>query len=880
MFLKKIEIQGFKSFANKTELHFNKNLTAIVGPNGSGKSNIADAIRWATGEQSQKTLRTKKSDEVIFAGSDKKSRLGMAEASLYLDNSDKRAPIDYEELVITRRVYRTGENEYFINKNKARLLDIQLLLARANVGQSNYSIIGQGMIDGILSQTGQTRKNFFDEATGVREYQIKKEKSQNKYINTQENLSQSKSILNEITPRLKYLTKQVGRLSKRQEIINELESLQNDYYGFVLSEIDNKIEETKKQLSEKTKEKDSFTNELDKIQNKINEEENKSGYSKEFNELQTKYQELINQKNKLTHDKVVYEGKLDVEFSNTGKNDLSWFINQKNNFEEESKSSQLEINSCKEKLLYVEKELVEKLNKQSEFLNKINSLQEKLQEAIESSENENNLDSQELKNKIKKLHAKTQELSNNIDNLDIDKIKQEIFFISKEIEYINKNVNKDDNDNTKQEDYLKIQVEFQKYITSKDSLVNEIFELKNQKSLHENKLDSLEKRQKEILSSIEKLSLEINMASSTNKSETHKQIENIISKIGEEIKGYENEIEKIKSKIESLDEENEKNRKNLFELQKNLRLIQADIDRTNSSIQEINITLAKHQTKEEDLRDEMIQNGISEEKINRNSQIDSFDALDKINRLKKSLAQIGEIEENIETEYSEVEQKYNFLNQQITDLESASKNLKEIIDDLNNKIEEKFDANFKKINDAFGKYFKTLFEGGNAELIIKKESDLAKNSESSDLENTEEKNNELEEQEETEENTKTYEGKLKEITDITISVKIPGKKLTSVNYLSGGEKALTSIALICAIIYNNPSPFVVLDEVDAALDEANSERFAQIIDTLKEKTQFICVTHNRATMHKAETLYGVTMDENSVSKILSISFNEAKKYSE
>ena len=166
MFLKKIEIQGFKSFGNKTELKFNKNLTSIVGPNGSGKSNIADAIRWVTGEQSQKLLRTKKSEEVIFAGSDKKAKLGMAEVNLFLDNSDKKIPLDFDEVVITRRVYRTGESEYIINKNKVRLSDIQLLLAKANFGQGNYSIVGQGMIDGILNQSSVSRKDFFDEATG------------------------------------------------------------------------------------------------------------------------------------------------------------------------------------------------------------------------------------------------------------------------------------------------------------------------------------------------------------------------------------------------------------------------------------------------------------------------------------------------------------------------------------------------------------------------------------------------------------------------------------------------------------------------------------------------------------------------------------------
>src|SRR3990172_2423382 len=197
MYLEKLEIQGFKSFAKKTVLEFpdkikgSHSITGIVGPNGSGKSNVADAIRWVLGEQSIKTLRGKKSQDVIFSGSDKKARLGFAEASLYLNNQDKQADIDYTELVITRRVYQSGEGEYFINKAKARLADIQLLLAKANFGQRTYSIIGQGMADSVLSASLQERKELFDEAVGVKQYQIKREQALNKFKATRENLAQT-----------------------------------------------------------------------------------------------------------------------------------------------------------------------------------------------------------------------------------------------------------------------------------------------------------------------------------------------------------------------------------------------------------------------------------------------------------------------------------------------------------------------------------------------------------------------------------------------------------------------------------------------------------------------------------------------------------------
>ena len=162
MYLEKLEIQGFKSFSNKTVLEFDKGITAIVGPNGAGKSNIADAVRWVLGEQSLKLLRGKKSQDVIFSGSGKKSRLGMAEVSIYINNRDGSAPIEYSDLVITRRIYQNGEGEYFINRKKIRLQDILFLVAKANFGQKSYSVIGQGMIERVLTSSSQERKEFFE----------------------------------------------------------------------------------------------------------------------------------------------------------------------------------------------------------------------------------------------------------------------------------------------------------------------------------------------------------------------------------------------------------------------------------------------------------------------------------------------------------------------------------------------------------------------------------------------------------------------------------------------------------------------------------------------------------------------------------------------
>ena len=239
MYLKRLEIQGFKSFAPKTVLDFlppkdgRFSITAIVGPNGSGKSNISDAIRWVMGEQSLKTLRGKKSEDIIFSGSEIKGQLGVAEVTLVLDNSDKRVLEDYSEIVVTRRFYRSGEGEYLINNKQARLYDIHLLLAQAQFAQGSYSVVGQGMIDRLLISSPTDRKDFLDEAAGIKEFQIKQHQAELKLRHTEENMLQAERLLAEVEPRLKILARQVKKLEKRQEVELELREVQEKYYGTI-----------------------------------------------------------------------------------------------------------------------------------------------------------------------------------------------------------------------------------------------------------------------------------------------------------------------------------------------------------------------------------------------------------------------------------------------------------------------------------------------------------------------------------------------------------------------------------------------------------------------------------------------------------------------
>src|SRR3990167_8220142 len=265
MFLQKIEIQGFKSFAQKTTLEFPRpssgpavvsaggngsgSIACIVGPNGAGKSNVVDAIRWVLGEQSLKSLRGRKSQDVIFSGSEKKHQLGLATVAISINNHDRTMPLDYEEVVIARKLYRNGESEYQINKSKVRLQDVLLLVAQSNFGQKSYSIVSQGSIDRVIMSSPADRKEYFDEAVGVKQFQLKRDSSLNKLEAAWNNLRQVDALLTEIKPRLGSLTRQVKRLERREKVEAELRAAQHQHYGSQHHQLRLKIDELKPRLS-------------------------------------------------------------------------------------------------------------------------------------------------------------------------------------------------------------------------------------------------------------------------------------------------------------------------------------------------------------------------------------------------------------------------------------------------------------------------------------------------------------------------------------------------------------------------------------------------------------------------------------------------------
>ena len=852
MYLQKLEIQGFKSFAHKTTLEFNRELTAIVGPNGSGKSNIADSIRWVLGEQSIKLLRGKRAEDVIFAGSDLKSRLGMAEVSLHLNNEDGQAPIDFSEIVVTRRVFRDGQSEYLLNGAGVRLQDIQLLLAQANFGQKTYSVIGQGMVDSILVSSPAERKEFFEEATGVKQYQIKREQSIAKLLATFENLDQASVVMAEIEPRLRSLTRQVKRLERREELEREVSELQKLYYRFRWHELESRRLQVAERVSGLNKSLAKQNQSAQELQNKLVELEQKGATPDSWQQLETRQSNLRNRIAELVRQQALEQAKAQVGHIAKGQGEIAILRQQQSEISEELKNVADKLTAVGREIISQQEALTEAAANQAKIATSFSRfqlggypwLEQELESVVaEQAELKQSLVSATSLSQIKELVGKFTQLEEKLKIL-LKRLKQSGQMSLTDLDRLMK---------------------------EREVSVGQVAEIKaNHKSLEREQL-SLKERQEQLTRSLERVKNELgDKAEVTDKTKTN---------VTEDLVRAEAELKEVTNSIAAYQSESQGRQAQVFKWQRELNAAREEERRLEQDTHEAALELTRLETKLEDLDREMAQE-VSPELVRVIKEAGEVKSLNEgetaleLQRLKHQLELTGGIEPEVVSEYQQTKTRYDFLAEQMDDLQTATASLESIIRDLDATIEKKFLVSFKEINEKFTQYFKVLFDGGKAQLVLqradthKEEVELLPEDEEATLADKSAPSAK-------EKFLATEKIKASFFSGVEISATPPGKKLSTINALSGGERALTSIALICSIISNNPSPFVVLDEVDAALDEANSERYAAILDSLMDKTQFITVTHNRATMRRASILYGVTIGEDGVSKLLSVKFAEA-----
>ena len=979
MYLKQIIAHGFKSFADKTILEFHSGITGIVGPNGSGKSNVVDAVRWVLGEQSIKSLRgDDKMTDVIFSGSKSRKAMNVASVTLIFDNKDHYLKVPYEEVSITRRVYKDGTNEYLLNNERCRLKDISEVLLDTGVAKESFNIISQGKIEEILSSKPEDRRVIFEEAAGVLKYKKRKEEALRKLDRTNDNMQRVEDIIDELKAQVEPLREQKEKACLYKEKKEKLENIEISVITNDIKEIHTKYETSKQRLeklneeilsiSTNNKQNEAtitkYKNDLDKIEKQIEIAQQeymeastlatKLNGQKQMITERKKYevddQALLNQslllkeealkldsdihilENQLKYEKENYQNILKENHELKRKEELKQKERSQKNHEiqvavnelEQKKrkirnleeaidtSSSLPLaprsvlneprlsgihdvvaklmetekrytealsvalgagsnyivveneNSAKEAIEYLktnrlgratfyplniikpkelDSEIFYRLKQESGFIGIASSLVSYAPMYASIFKNLLGLtivvDTLDTANHIaKKFHYRLRivTLSGELlqpggaltggqmkqnqnplrDKFDLEQEKTNEKLLEVKIQTLEEKINVIDNDLSALSDKI--------YLSEKEKISNSL--MIDEK---ENQLEQLKTRK---LERTEELRRTEQVLNHTLTEEEERVVNDYYSAVKKK--------EEIETKLNYLKQEQLKTKSSLDDFEFAVKKENSLFQSKNKEIQTLDIEINRMDVKLDTLLSQLTEKyGMTYEHASYHysleMEIDS--ARDMISKLKREIKELGEVNLGSIEEYDRVSERYEFLLHQKEDLEEAIKVLLEIIDEMDTVMKEEFMKTFEIVKENFKITFQELFKGGDATLKLT------------------DKENILE-------------------TGIEIVASPPGKKLTSIGLLSGGEKTFTAISLLFAILKSRPVPFCILDEVEAALDEVNVDSFGKYIHTLKDKTQFILITHKKKTMEYADVLYGITMQESGVSKLVSVKLEE------
>ena len=701
MNISKLEIFGFKSFAKKETILFNSGITGIVGPNGCGKTNIVDAIRWVLGEQKTKRLRSSKMEEVIFNGASNVKPLGLCEVFLTIENNKGLLPVEYSEVEIGRRLYRSGESEYFINRNNCRLKDISNLFVDTGLTSDAYSVIELNMIEQILSDKDDSRRKMFEEAAGVNKYKSKRQSALKKFDLNSRDLERIDDIIVEIQLQVKALDLQLKRFKRHEKLSSELKELEIDLSSARIMDLDNII---------------------------------------------VPLESMLKKKNTLLKKNTSKKEVESVEFDNA----RDAYLKEK---------EELSIMKAK----------IDKLTE-----NLLSEIQEKNQESSKGV----GLLEDELQKKINQLNQFDKDYIKIVSNKDVTK-----------------SLSTESKEKFKNKNYTVIETD-KKYDKLKASIKD-----------YKDKIDKYRK---------------------------DKEFD--FSKMDESIKN-------IQDKINSNNLDLEKKENDVNKAFINMETIRAKLDSDKFSkddlfyeIKEAEMKIAESNLKKSQIMQTMVEKFGKDIKLKSLKEYNISDMVFRVEKIKRSIESIGPINWAVKDEHEEKSARLNNLLNQKSDLIDAENNLKEAIKKIDNIAQEQFFETYNKVRDNFETMFTVFFNGGKGSLELSDPDDPLN-------------------------------------SDINIFAQPPGKRNNSLKMLSAGEKSLTAIALLFSIYQYKPSPFCILDEIDAPLDDINIKKFTDVIKDYSKTTQFIMVTHNKLTMESADCIYGVTAEKQGISKLMSIDFS-------
>ena len=906
MFLKSIDMFGFKSFADKTQVEFESGITAVVGPNGCGKSNIVDAIKWVLGEKQAKSIRGQTMEDIIFSGTEQRKALSLAEVALTIDNSNRILDFDSDIVTVGRRIFRDGESEYLINRSPVRLKDIDKLFMDTGIGKSAYSVLEQGKIDLILSTKAEDRRFLFEEAAGISRYKMQKKESLKKLQDTGENINRLNDIIKEIEREKELKSKQaektkeflnlkgkVSELDIKLNILNfrdivkrfdknhsEIEKLKQEK-----EKIATRVSKTSSENEKDEKRKNDLQYELFEIEKKLDAyrvrrenidistkknrqlveehlarknsilkklEERGVSLERFFAEKKKNEETIVDLKEKIGEDKIKLS-----EFFDSRKKKIESIHNSRDRIEDNNKKikeNESSLKKLRESIEVVIKKLIDAIEKR------------KLE--LESSEQERVEVKRVIENELSSIEMN---LNNAIDELKINSIDRARVFLEKiNIKYLKDSIDK-----------------FESY---EDGFRSILFD---KTGIHADK-ENLDKRIREMVLEIDELKADNGLLDEFIQSE-QQELENInsmITRIERDIAKYENDcdwiekqlasliyqIDDIKKQIDNFNEEAATTDKVIDELRQEIkesedRLIQfneksealksgiAELVAKRSEIESNIITRKSESKKDEEEFTKIFEkiNALEKTEIELSFKRDSIqdylwteyekkiadtddlkindsmvnDFQSEMQELRKKIQELGPINNLAIQEFRDLKKRFEYYIDQKTDIEKARQDIIDVIEDINKTSIDLFMNTFNDIQKNFSDVFKRLFEGGEAFLEMIEPANVLD-------------------------------------SGIDIMVRPPGKKFKNINLLSGGERALTAIALLFATYMVKPSPFCFLDEIDASLDEQNIEKFVKMLREFAKSTQFIIVTHNKKTMNICESIYGITMEEPGVSKLISL----------
>ncbi|NLA97229.1 MAG: AAA family ATPase [Spirochaetales bacterium] len=917
MFLKSLEIYGFKSFADKVNLEFSDGITSLLGPNGCGKSNIVDAIKWVLGEQSTKTLRAGRMEDVIFNGTDTRKPLQVAEVSLVISNEERHLGIEEAEVEIKRRIFRNGESEYYLNRNRVLLKNIRELFYDTGVGKSAYSILEQGKIDQILSSKPEDRRYIFEEAAGISRFKVQSIEAERKLAKTDENILQVETILKEVKRNYETKKNQAAKAISYRNLKKEQFSLEVDVQLSTLKSYlllrESKIEQKERHERDYEAQKGSLSNcdqEIEQMQD----------------QLRTLGSERITMQTELQRLDEAIKGKADKLDLLTQR--FRDFLQQK---DQAASRSQVILEHIERDT----SEIDQKLDEMADIDASVVQLEEEMarnQKALDASRAMllgHNEEIAGLEAKNLRLDETLEELSLRIKELtDIiviqleEKLKQSGYNLQKKqaaradlvegIEHVKKTLEEQmqflkqlTHTALSSQDLVERQIQFHQSLGIALGRIQTLFQ--TYEAMQPSFLDELISPEGTIS---EKHRLDDRMLSIRKQVQSNRERiaylreENV--RLSQEIERYQDSFGDQKvamnqllsqksaakewvSKLQRSVTEQEYQYKDalklaetaqerIYETQEDIRSVEGEVKESKSRIASLNADLkelilvieeqsnqirAKQNQKNE--RYEELQN-LRSEKEKLELQIDQlasnvaslytnfFDNYGKslkefegrmseetadipvlkarLDEVRKSIDGMGYINQMAEEEFGEVKEQYDFLTKQLDDLNKAKADLDSVVLQIKSRSEELFLASYKQISQNFQEMFRRLFGGGRAELTLVDPQNVLE-------------------------------------SGIDILAQPPGKKLTHLALLSGGERSMTAVALLFATYLVKPSPFCILDEIDAALDDRNIGYFLSVLEEFARKSQFIIITHNKHTVMGSQTLLGVTQMEAGVSTMVS-----------